>query len=85
MSFPNENFLVVGEVMKAKRCVVVNGGGVAHVFFFCGIWMTGSIRSGSERKGGEKSLLIVTVVWKRQTTRVVTPVFLIGIATVSFL
>ena len=83
MSFPNENFLVVGEVMKAKRCVVVNGGGVAHVFFFCGIWMTGL--EGVQKRRGEKSLLIVTVVWKRQTTRVVTPVFLIGIATVSFL
>ena len=50
MSFPNENFLVVGEVMKAKRCVVVNGGGVAHVFFLRD--MDDGIRSGSERKGG---------------------------------
>ena len=59
--------------------------GSCACFFFCGIWMTGLEVVQKEKRRGEKSLLIVTVVWKRQTTRVVTPVFLIGIATVSFL
>ena len=57
MSFPNKNFLIVGQVVPAKRRVVVDGGEVAHFF---PLWQ-------KTEKGGAE-LITVTVVgnalWK---------------------
>ena len=51
MSLPNGNFLIVGQVVPAKRRVVVNGGEVAHFF---------SLWQKTEKGGAE--LITVTVV-----------------------
>ena len=51
MSFPNKNFLIVGQVVPAKRRVVVDGGEVAHFF---PLWQ-------KTEKGGAE-LITVTVV-----------------------